>query len=136
MRRSSLLLATGMTLLLSSAAFAQTAPGATTTIKASVGFGMICNTLDQAEQFVSLRAQGKESKQAMEAVNAQAKNEHACGLAAIAFTREETFDSKSVEGKLLEVVRINIVAGFNGTDWKQTSGMIQYAVMEAEGNSI
>jgi hypothetical protein len=102
----------------------------------SVGVGMICNTSDQAEQFLALQAKGSKADAAMKTVNAQAKNPRACGVAAIAFIRDKTLDTKTVKNKLVQVVRINILAGFNGNGWQRVSNMIQYAVIEGEGESI
>jgi hypothetical protein len=102
----------------------------------AMGVGMICNTPDQAEQFIALRAHGAAAKDAMQKVNVQAHDPHACGVAAIAFTRDKTVDAKPVENKLLQIVRINVLAGFNGSGWQRVPGMTQYAVMEGEGESI
>lgn len=103
---------------------------------ATIGVGMICNTSQQAGRFVALRAQGTAPQQAMETVNKEAKDTRACGLAAIAFTRDATLDNKPIDNKLVQVVRINVVAGFNGSGWQRVSGMVQYAVMEGEGETI
>src|SRR6185312_12834842 len=65
----------------------------------TVGVGMICNTSDQAKQFLELRAQGIAAKEAMEKVNRAARNPHACGVAAIAFTLDKTVDAKPVNNK-------------------------------------
>jgi len=108
----------------------------TDTQSTAIGVGMICNTPDQAEQFLSLRAHGAAAKTAMQKVNASAHNPHACGVAAIAFTRDKTVDAKPVENKLLQIVRINVLAGFNGNGWQRVPDMTQYAVMEGEGTSI
>lgn len=103
----------------------------------AIGVGVICNTSEQAEHFVSLRTKGTEPKQAMDAVNAATQEPRACGLAAIAFTRDQTVDTKTVGNKLVQIVRINVIAGFNGNAWQRVTGMmIQYAVMEGEGETI
>ena len=102
----------------------------------AVGVGMICNTPDQAEQFVALRAGGAKARDAMARVNRQAHDARACGLAAIAFVPEKTLDAKAVENKLVQIVRINVVAGFDGSGWKNVPAMTQYAVMEGEGEAI
>lgn len=102
----------------------------------AVGVGMICNTSDQAEQFVALRAGGAKARDALERVNRQAHDPRACGLAAIAFVPEKTVDSKAVEDKLMQIVRINVVAGFDGSGWKNLPAMTQYAVMEGQGEAI
>jgi hypothetical protein len=103
---------------------------------AAVGVGLICNTPEQAEQFVKLRTAGAEPEQAMHAVNANARDQRACGVAAIAFIRDQTVDTIKLNDKLVQIVRINIVAGFNGTGWQRVSDMVQYAVLEGGGEAV
>lgn len=120
-------------LVLGGAARAEDAPIAQG--EPAVGIGMICNTSQQAERFVALRAQGANGDKAMLTVNKEAKDPRACGLAAIAFTRGVTLTSKPVANMLVQVVRINVVAGFNGDGW-QPADLVQYAVVEGEGETI
>jgi hypothetical protein len=102
-----------------------------------VGVGIICNTSDQAEQFVNLRANGLEVRRVMETINAQAKDPRACGVAAVAFTRDKILATRTMGNKFVQIVRITVVAGYNGTAWQRVSGlMTQYAVMEGEGETI
>jgi len=103
---------------------------------AAVGIGVICNTPAQAEEFVKLRSAGAGSDQAMHAVNAGAQDGRACGIAVIAYLRDATIDTMKLNDKLVQIVRINVVAGFNGTGWQRVSGMVQYAVLEGGGQSI
>lgn len=103
---------------------------------AAVGIGIICNTPAQAEEFVKLRGAGAGPDQAMRAVNADAQDDHACGVAAIAYLRDATVDTMKLNDKLVQIVRISIVAGFNGTGWQRVSGMVQYAVLEGGGESV
>jgi hypothetical protein len=130
----------GFTLLLASAAL--TLPGVaraendTAAGEPTVGVGMICNTSQQADRFVALRETGTEPQKAMDIVNKEAKDARACGLAAIAFIRDATVNNKAVNNKLVQVVRINVVAGFNGSGWQPVSNMVQYAVIEGEGETI
>lgn len=102
----------------------------------AVGVGVICNTTEQAEQFVRLRAGGAEAAMAMDAVNRDAQDPRACGLAAVAFRRDKTLETRTVQGKLMSIVRISVVAGYNGGQWLRVQPMTQYAVMEAEGVAI
>ena len=37
---------------------------------------------------------------------------------------------------LVQIVRINVVAGYNGSGWQRVANMVQYAVIEAKGISI
>jgi hypothetical protein len=103
---------------------------------AAVGVGIICNTADEAKQFVDLRIHGAGPDQAMHAVNANAMDERACGVAAIAYVRDGTIDIMKLDNRLVQVVRINVVAGFNGAGWQRVSNMVQYAVLEGGGESI
>jgi hypothetical protein len=103
---------------------------------AAIGIGIICNTSQQAEQFVRLRSRGTQPEQAMRAVNASARDNRACGVAAIAYIRNQTVDTMKLRDNLVQIVRINVVAGFNGAGWKRISDMVQYAVLEGGGESV
>ena len=102
----------------------------------AVGVGIICNTPEEAKHFVDLRSRGTAPEQAMQAVNDGAKDERACGVAAIAYVRDATVDTTTIKDKLVQIVRINIVAGFNGTAWQRIADMVQYAVIEGEGEAV
>jgi hypothetical protein len=41
-----------------------------------------------------------------------------------------------MQDRLVQIVRINIVAGFNGSGWQHVSDTVQYAVLEGDGESI
>jgi hypothetical protein len=103
---------------------------------ATVGIGMICDTAEQAEHYAALRADGEEINPAAAKVNAEAKNPGACGIAAVAYVPDQTMSTKSAGDNLLKVVRINVVAGYDGSGWQRVSNMVQYAVIETEGLSI
>lgn len=98
----------------------------------AIGMGVICNTSDQAEHYVRLRAGGAEITAAVSAVNEAARDPKACGLAAVAFQRDKTVEAKSMQGKLVTIVRISVLSGYNGREWLRVPTMVQYAVMEAQ----
>lgn len=102
----------------------------------AVGVGLICNTSEQVQRYVSLRSDGAETAGALEAVNQEAQDPRACGVAAIAFMADKTVDTKNMHGKLVSIVRINVVAAFDGQRWALVPTMTQYAVMEVEGYEI
>ena len=102
-----------------------------------VGVGIICNTPEQAERFVRLRGKGADVPVALNTVNTEARDTKACGVAAVAFLRDRTIATRPMGNRLVQIVRINVVAGFNGTGWQRASAMsVQYAVIEAEGQSV
>ena len=130
-------IAAAAALIVCGAAQADELPGAPPGAdQATVSVGMICNTPQQAERYVALRATGTELAPAMARVNREAKDPRACGVAAIAFIPDKTLANKAVGGKLLQVVRVNIIAGFNGAGWQAVTGMVQYAVLRASGETI
>jgi hypothetical protein len=103
----------------------------------AVGVGIICNTSEQADHFVSLRAKGAAAGKAMRAINRQARDPRACGMAAVAFTRDKTLHIRRMGNRLVQIVRISVVAGYNGSAWQRVSGlMTQYAVIEGEGENV
>jgi hypothetical protein len=99
----------------------------------AIGIGVICNTTEQAERYVRLRADGAELSPAMNIVNEEAQDPQACGLAAVAFERDKTMDTATMNGKLVSIVRINVVAGYNGHEWLRVPATTQYAVVEDTG---
>lgn len=102
----------------------------------ALGVGLICNTSEQMQRYVTLRADGAETNRALRAVNDEAHDPRACGLAAVAFMADETVETKSMQGKIVSIVRISIVAAFDGQQWGSVPGMVQYALIEPEGYEI
>ncbi|MGB7257580.1 MAG: hypothetical protein WBD48_05835 [Pseudolabrys sp.] len=130
----SVLAAAAAVTLLSGAAYAQT--GGDEQKQPAVGVGVICNTPEQAKHFVSLRAQGDKANHAIEVINTEAKEPRACGVAAVIYLRDAIVTTGTLGGKLVQVVRINVVAGFNGSGWQRVGDMVQYAVIEGGGETI
>jgi hypothetical protein len=102
----------------------------------AIGVGIICNTPEQMERRVGLRNDGKEMNRAVIAVNDEAKDPRACGVAAVAFMSDKMVDMKNVQGKLVQIVRISVVATFDGRQWARVPVMTQYALIEPDGYSI
>ena len=101
-----------------------------------VGIGVICNTTQQAEHFVNLRAGGAEITLAVTEVNRKAQDQKACGLAAIAYRADKTLETKTIQGKVVAIVQISVIAGYNGSQWMRVPSMVQYAIMENQGIAI
>lgn len=101
-----------------------------------IGVGMICNTADEAEHFIKLRGKGAAPQQAMAVVNKAAQDARACGIAAIAYVLDKTLHTQTMSNQLVQIVRINVVAGYNGSAWQRISNMVQFAVIEGGGESI
>jgi len=96
----------------------------------NVGVGVICNTDAQAEHYIKLRNSGAEMTPAVHSVNVEEHDPQACGVAAVAFARDKTMATRSQNGKLVSIVRISVLAGYDGSKWARVPAMVQYAVME------
>jgi hypothetical protein len=123
-------------LLASGAARAQQLTDGEESSGLTVGIGIICDTPQEAERYVSLRDGGAQAEPAMHTVNDEAKNPRACGLAAVAFIGRETLSQKALHGAPVAIMRIVVVAGYNGAKWVRMPGYIQYAIVEPKGIEI
>jgi hypothetical protein len=101
-----------------------------------VGIGVICNTGEQAQALVNLRARGTEIMSAVNSINEEANDPKACGVAAMAFERDKTISTESMNGKLVDIVRIKLLAGYDGRAWARVPQTTQYAIIESEGVAI
>ncbi len=101
-----------------------------------VGIGIICNTSSEAQAYVNLRARGTEIMDAVNSVNEESDDPKACGLAAIAYQRDKTMATESLDGKLVDIVRVNVLAGYDGHAWARVPHATQYAILPAEGVAI
>lgn len=104
--------------------------------EATLVVGMICDTAEQAERYAALRAKGVDINPAAMKVNAEANDPRACGIAAVAYIPDAIVATQNKGESLLRVVRISVVAGYNGSGWQRVANMIQYAVIETKGISI
>ena len=96
----------------------------------AIGVGIICNTSEQVERYVDLRDRGAESTGAVKAVNDEARDPRACGVAVIAFRPEAKVEDRNAQGKLMSIMRITVVATFDGGTWSSVPGMVQYTIMD------
>jgi len=102
----------------------------------AIGVGIICNTSEQMERLVGLRIGGAEVTNAVTLVNDEAKDPKACGVAAVAFMSDKMIDMKNVQGKMVQIVRISVIAAFDGRKWARIPVMTQYALIEPAGYTI
>ena len=106
---------------------------ATNPAQISVGRAIICDTSEQAPRFVALRNGGSEAVQALQVINKEAANASACGAAIVAFRSGEPIGSARVDGQLVNVVKITVLAFNNGARWSMVPETVQYAILVPEG---
>ena len=95
----------------------------------SVGSAIICDTSEQARRFVTLRNDGSEAVQALQVINKEANNPTACGPAVVAFRAGETVQSERMDGKLVNVVKVMVLAYNTGAGWSPVPETVQYAII-------
>ena len=101
-----------------------------------VGIGVICDTSQQAQTYISLRTRGSRPMTAVNSVNTKARNPKACGVAAIAYRRDQTMATKDLNGKMVQIVRIHVLAGYDGHGWTRIPNKTQYAIVKVKGVAI
>jgi hypothetical protein len=102
----------------------------------NVGRGVICDTSDQAQRFLTLRNGGTETTQALLTINKDAASETACGEAIVAFRVGEPLKSGVVEGLGVNVVKITVVAYSDGQKWMPIPETAQYAIVAPRGIDV
>jgi hypothetical protein len=102
----------------------------------NVGRGVICDTSDQAQRFLTLRNRGTETTQALLAVNREAAGVNACGEAVVAFRLGEPLKDGVVEGLTVNVVKITVVAYSDGKSWTEIPETAQYAIVAPKGIDV
>jgi hypothetical protein len=101
-----------------------------------IGQAVICDTSEQAQRFVALRNGGSEAVQALQVINKEAANPRACGAAIVAYRSGEPIGSARVEGQLVNVEKITVLAFNNGTRWSMVPETVQYAILVPEGIEV
>lgn len=102
----------------------------------NVGRGVICDTSEQAQQFLALRNRGTEQSLALQVINKDAANATACGEAIVAFRIGESLKGGVVEGLGVDVVKITVVAYSDGQRWTPIPETAQYAIVAPKGIDV
>ena len=102
----------------------------------NVGRGVICDTSEQAQRFLTLRNRGTEMSQALQLVNKDAPAATACGEAIVAFRVGEPIKRGLIEGLGVDVVKITVVAYSDGQTWTQIADTAQYAIVAPKGIDV
>lgn len=98
-----------------------------------IGRGVICDTAEQVEQFVTLRNHGMDPRNALQAVNEQAHSTRACNYAMVVFTSDKPVSDITVNGRLVHILQITVLAFGNGSAWKRLPDMVQYTAFIEKG---
>jgi hypothetical protein len=96
---------------------------------AQVGAGIVCDSAQQIERYVALKAEGAAPDQAVQLVNTEANNPEACALLLIAFIPRSQVGNLSVTGGVLRVMEITVVAAATKEGWNSVPSVKQYTAV-------
>ena len=89
-----------------------------------------CDTAQQVERYLLILHNGTTSpKDALQAINTEAKNPNACGKAAIAFIPDEQIGTVNTSIGAIRVMRIKIIATVTEAGWNQVPVTVQYTAL-------
>jgi hypothetical protein len=101
-----------------------------------IGTGIVCDSAQQIERYVALKAEGARPDQAIQLVNAEAKSPHACGLVVVAFIPGAEVGNLSVTGGTLRVIEIIIVAAATHAGWNSVPATTQYTAVFVRSEQV
>jgi hypothetical protein len=99
-----------------------------------LGSGLICDTKQQAERFVSLMGENVES--ALIQVNGEAGQPDACVVATIGYFPGQSVAEIVKNGKVIQVVEVLVMAVASGDDVKMVQPKMFYSVVETGQQAI
>lgn len=103
--------------------------------KMEVGQGVVCDTRQQIERFVTLRGNGTETETALREVNSES-HETACGLAKVMFSAGERVGGLAMQGRLLSIMQISVHAFGTGPVWTKVPATVRYTVTAEKGQVV
>ena len=100
--------------------------------QAAIAVGMVCDTAQQVERYVALYQEGASAEAALDTVNAEHKDAHACAILTALFVVREQVEMLSVKGGNVQIVAVTIFATNTASGWQQTKPVVQYTAIFAE----
>src|SRR5262249_11282319 len=78
--------------------------------KGEIGRGVICDSVQHVQRFVTLRGTGEEPDSALETVNLEANDDAACQFAFVLYTDDKPVGQLAVGGRLFRFIQITVHA--------------------------
>jgi hypothetical protein len=103
--------------------------------KIEIGQGVVCDTPQQVERYVALRGNGAETNIALQTVNGEA-HVPACSVALVMFSAGARVAGSTVQGRLLSIIQINVLAFGNGQVWMKIPATVRYTVTAEKGQIV
>jgi hypothetical protein len=101
--------------------------------KGEIGQGVICDTVQHVQRFVTLRGGGEDPGAALEALNVEADDDAACQFAFVLYTDDKPIDQLEVGRRLFKFIEITVHAFGDGRTWIPVAPRVQYTVTVEKG---
>jgi hypothetical protein len=98
-----------------------------------IGQGVICDTVQHVERFVTLRGTGEGPSAALETVNFEANDDAACQYAFVLYTDDKPVGQLAVGGRLFKFIQITVHAFGDGRTLIRVTPRVQYTVTVEKG---
>ena len=93
------------------------------------GHGIICDTSQQIQRYLTLYKNDTSPAMAADTVNTETKSPHGCGMAQVAFIPGDELGSVSVSGGMMRMLRITVYAMRSDSGWVRVSPTPQYTAI-------
>lgn len=135
MRSMSFALAMLATGAISTAALAQENTALENGNNIRVGTGVICDTQDEAQEFVRIMSE-HDAGSALQEINGKASNPMACGMATVAFRTGKSLGEIRTSKGSFDIYQIEVVAGAVDGSWHVVPNRTQFTAMAVKGLDI
>ena len=98
-----------------------------------IGQGVMCDSVEHVQRFITLRGTGEDPGSAIETVNLEANDDSACQFAFVRYTDETPVGQRAVGGRLFKFIQITVHAFGNGRGWIPVTPHVQYTVTVEKG---
>jgi hypothetical protein len=94
-----------------------------------VGAGIVCDTPQQLQRYLTLHVEGAPAESAIETVNSEFHNPVACGILVTAFIENQEVVKVTMRDGVLRLVQIIIVATMGDAGWQRMPATVQYTAV-------
>ena len=93
------------------------------------GYGIICNTSQQIQRYLTLYRGDTSAEEAAQTVNAESKTPGGCGMASIAFIAGDSLGTVDITGGQMKMIQIVVLAMKTESGWQRITPTLQYTAL-------
>jgi hypothetical protein len=102
----------------------------------NVGIGLFCDSAEQVERYLALSGENAAPEDTLRAVNDEAKNSDACGVAAIAFVADERVRTVIHSNGAVRIMRVTVIAAVTENGWLPVPAMTKFTALSAQSVDV